>query len=52
MQNLLAGMTLLFLSGKLKTVTVDQDGSFTGTGTDKQGVYTVSGTLVSDDVVL
>ena len=35
----------------LKIVTVDQDGSFTGTGSDKQGEFTVAGTLASDDVV-
>ena len=35
----------------LKIVTVDQDASFTGTGTDKQGEFNVRGTLVSDDVV-
>ena len=35
----------------MKIVTVDQDGSFIGTGTDKQGAFIVKGTLVSDDVV-
>ena len=35
----------------LKIVTVNQDGSSTGTGADKQGEFNVKGTLVSDDVV-
>ena len=35
----------------MKIVTVDQDGSFIGTGTDKQGAFVVKGILVSDDVM-
>ena len=42
------------LAGKtefqLKIVTVDQNGGFTGSGTDKQGDFTIEGTLVGDDV--